>query len=213
MQEGLLRTRRRVLDISSTDLNNLKTSGDYDGASLTNSPDGTTAWFYVEVLRHSTDNLWVMQRARLLGTEEMVWVRLLLNGTWGSWYIQPSLYSARQWAAQQYMAVTTLTDAATIAWAAANAQKAKVTLGGSRTMGAVTGAVEGATYLLWVIQDATGSRTITWTTSGAGSFDFGTDGAPTLTTTASKADLLEFEALSIGGTLKLRMKKITKGFA
>lgn len=86
-------------------------------------------------------------------------------------------------------------------------------LGGNRTMLATVGAVEGASYYLWVIQDGTGTRTITWTTSGAGSFDFGTDGAPTLTTTASRADLLCFEAISIAGTLKLRFAGIKKGFA
>ena len=52
-----------------------------------------------------------------------------------------------------------------------------------------------------------------YTTTGAGSFDFGTVGAPTLTLTASKADLLCFEAITIGGTLKLRYCGIKQGFA
>lgn len=114
---------------------------------------------------------------------------------------------------QQYFTLATLTDGATINWAAAGAQKAKVTIAGNRTMAAVTGAVEGATYLLWVIQDGTGSRTLSWTTSGAGSFDFGTAGAPTLTTTASQGDLLSFEAITIASTLKLRFAGIAKGFS
>lgn len=122
------------------------------------------------------------------------------------------LSQAQAWTAQQYVTLGTLTDGASISWDVSTAQKAKVTLGGSRTMSAVTNAVEGTTYTLWVIQDGTGSRTISWTTTGAGSFDFGTDGAPTLTTTASKADLLAFEAISIGGTLKLRYAGIKKGF-
>lgn len=120
--------------------------------------------------------------------------------------------TAQAWTAQQYVTLATLTDGANISWNVATGQKAKVTLGGNRTMDAVSNAEEGATYTLWVIQDGTGSRTITWTTSGAGSFDFGTDGAPTLTTTASKADLLAFEAISLGGTLKLRFAGIKKGF-
>lgn len=123
-----------------------------------------------------------------------------------------TLSTAQAWTAHQYVTLGTLTDAANIDWTVSTAQKAKVTLGGNRTMNAVTGAVEGATYFLWVIQDGTGTRTITWTTSGAGSFDFGADGAPTLTTTASKADLLCFEAISIGGTLKLRFAGIKKAF-
>ncbi len=120
---------------------------------------------------------------------------------------------------QVYAPLQTITDGANLTWtvntgaSGIGGQKAKVTLGGNRTMLAVVGAIEGASYYLWVIQDGTGTRTITWTTSGAGSFDFGTDGAPTLTTTASRADLLCFEAVTIAGTLKLRFAGIKKGFA
>jgi hypothetical protein len=107
----------------------------------------------------------------------------------------------------------TLSDGANIAWNCNSGAKAKVTLEGNRTMDAVTNAIEGTSYSLWIIQDGTGGRTITWTTSGAGSFDFGSEGAPVLTATASRADLLGFEAVSIGGTLKLRFAGIKKGFA
>jgi hypothetical protein len=116
-------------------------------------------------------------------------------------------------AVQQGFPLSTLTDAANIDWNTRTAQKAKVTLAGNRTMNAVTNAAEGTTYTLWVIQDATGSRTLSWTTSGAGSFDFGAAGAPTLTTTANQADILMFEAISIGGTLKLRYCGIMKGYS
>jgi hypothetical protein len=81
------------------------------------------------------------------------------------------------------MAVQTLTDAATVSWDMSTAINAKVTLGGNRTL-AVSNPKEGATYSLGVIQDGTGSRTVTWPSS----FDWGTTGAPTLTTTASKRD-------------------------
>lgn len=131
--------------------------------------------------------------------------------TAGTDYVAPG--TATAFTAHQGFTLATITDAANLAWTVSSGQKAKVTLGGNRTMNAVTGAVEGYTYFLWVIQDGTGSRTITWTTTGAGSFDFGTDGTPTLTTTASRADLLAFEAITIGGTLKLRFAGIRKGFA
>jgi hypothetical protein len=121
--------------------------------------------------------------------------------------------TAQSWTKRQGFSVSTLTDGATITWDVTSAQKAKVTLGANRTMGAVSNAVDGDTYTLEVFQDATGSRTLTWTTSGAGSFDFGTAGAPTLTTTASKADILCFEAVTIGGTLKLRYLGAALGFA
>jgi len=107
----------------------------------------------------------------------------------------------------------TLTDGANISWDAALGNKAKVTLGGNRTVLAVSNAIEGAQYTLTVVQDGTGSRTLTWTTSGAGSFDFGASGAPTLTTTASRADVLRFEAVSVAGTIKLRYQGANLGFA
>jgi hypothetical protein len=116
-------------------------------------------------------------------------------------------------AGQAALTLQTLTDGANVAWDCSAGAKAKVTLGGNRTVDAVTNAVEGTSYTLWLIQDGTGGRTLTWTTSGAGSFDFGDDGAPTLTTAANEADVLGFEAISIGGTLKLRFVGIKKGFA
>lgn len=99
-------------------------------------------------------------------------------------------------------------------WNAALGQKAWVQLTNTPSaMPAVANAVEGTTYFLWVAQDGTGSRTITWTTTGTGSFDFGAAGAPALTTTAARADLLTFEAVLINGTLKLRYTGIAKGFS
>lgn len=114
---------------------------------------------------------------------------------------------------QATMPLQTLTDGASIAWNCASGAKAKVTLAGNRAMAAVTNAIEGTAYTLWVIQDGTGGRTLTWATTGAGSFDFGAEGAPLLSTMANKADLLGFEALTIGGVLKLRFVGIKKGFA
>jgi hypothetical protein len=78
----------------------------------------------------------------------------------------------------------TLTDGATISWDMEAGFNAKVTLGGNRTLGTPTNPKAGMTYCLAVIQDATGSRTMTWPSA----FDWGTTGAPTLTTTASKRD-------------------------
>jgi hypothetical protein len=80
-------------------------------------------------------------------------------------------------------AILSLTDGATVSWDMSLGYNAKVTLGGNRTL-AVSNPVEGMTYCLGVNQDATGSRTMTWPAS----FNWGTTGAPTLTTTASKRD-------------------------
>ena len=90
---------------------------------------------------------------------------------------------------------TTLTDAATISWDLSQNQVVKVTLGGDRTFAAPTNAVEGATYILVLIQDGTGSRTITWNSA----YKFAGGTAPTLTTTANRADIITF--VCIGSVL------------
>jgi len=82
----------------------------------------------------------------------------------------------------------TLTDAATITWNSLTQSVAKVTLGANRTMGLASGGVTGAFISLLVIQDGTGSRTITWNAA----YEFAADTAPTLTTTANKGDLFVF---------------------
>jgi hypothetical protein len=84
---------------------------------------------------------------------------------------------------------TTLTDGATIDWALGSNQVAKVTLAGNRTMNAATGNVEGATYVLEVIQDATGSRTLSWNAE----FKWENDVAPTLASGASERTIIMFK--------------------
>ena len=82
----------------------------------------------------------------------------------------------------------TLTDASTISWNVLTSPVAKVTLGANRTLGAGTGAVTGSFQSLLVIQDGTGSRTLSFNAA----YEFKDDTAPTLTTTASKGDLFVF---------------------
>ncbi len=80
-----------------------------------------------------------------------------------------------------------LTDAATIATDASLGNHFRVTLGGNRTLGNPTNPVDGQKVMWELIQDATGSRTITLDTK----FALGSDiTAVTLTTTASKRDFL-----------------------
>ena len=86
--------------------------------------------------------------------------------------------------------VVTLTDAATIAVDASLGNHFKVTLGGNRTMGVPSNPTDGQKIMFEVIQDGTGSRTITFS-GGAGGFSFGTDiTGVTLTTTANKRDFV-----------------------
>lgn len=90
-------------------------------------------------------------------------------------------------------APVTLTDGATINTDAAASKHFRVTLAGNRTIANPTWGgvvVDGKTITYEIIQDATGSRTITW----GGKFTFGTDVAsPTLTTTGARRDFVTFQ--------------------
>lgn len=85
------------------------------------------------------------------------------------------------------------TDWATITFDLATANIHTVTLGGNRTL-AVSNVSVGQVFALRLLQDATGSRTVTWfsTIKWSGGI------APTLTTTASKADLIGFVCTGSG---------------
>jgi hypothetical protein len=83
---------------------------------------------------------------------------------------------------------STLTDQATITWDASTQDVCKVTLAGNRTMAAPTNNTTGQFISILVIQDGTGSRTLTWNAV----FEFASDTAPTLTTTASLGDVFVF---------------------
>jgi hypothetical protein len=105
-----------------------------------------------------------------------------------------------------YFPEATLTDGTTITWDASVAQVAKVTLGGNRTLSAPTNGATGQFISLLVIQDGTGSRTLTWNSA----YEFASDTAPTLTTTASLGDLFTFRYngtkwLETGRNLKLTL--------
>ena len=101
---------------------------------------------------------------------------------------------------------TTLTDGSTITWDASTQDVAKVTLAGNRTLGSASNGTTGQFISLLVIQDGTGSRTLTWNAA----YEFAADTAPTLTTTASKGDLFVFRYngskwLEVGRNLNLTL--------
>ena len=103
-----------------------------------------------------------------------------------------------------YNPETSLTDAATITWDVQAMPITKVTLGANRILGLPTNGVAGQFISLLIIQDGTGSRTLTWNAV----FEFPLDAAPTLTTTADLGDLFVFRYhnskwLQVGSTLAL----------
>lgn len=85
------------------------------------------------------------------------------------------------------------TDGATITFDLDEANIHTVTLGGNRTL-AISNEDAGQAFVIRLAQDGTGSRTVTWfsTIKWAGG------SAPTLTTTASKADVFGFICTSSG---------------
>ena len=102
----------------------------------------------------------------------------------------------------------TLTDDTTITWDVIDSPVAKVTLAGNRTLSAPSGTtpISGQFVSLLIIQDGTGSRTITWNAA----YEFTEDTAPDLTETASKGDLFTFRYngskwLEIGRNLDLTL--------
>ena len=100
----------------------------------------------------------------------------------------------------------TLTDASTITWNALTQPVCKVTLGANRTIGLASGGVAGAFISILIIQDGTGSRTVSWNAA----YEFASDTAPTLTTTAAKGDLFVFRYngakwLEVGRNLALTL--------
>jgi hypothetical protein len=102
----------------------------------------------------------------------------------------------------------TLTDGATITWDVIDSPVAKVTLAGNRTLSAPSGTtpIAGQFISLLIIQDGTGSRTITWNAV----YEFAADTAPTLTATANLGDLFTFRYngvkwLEVGRNLALTL--------
>ena len=90
-----------------------------------------------------------------------------------------------------YAGVAALTDAATIALDASLANHFRVTLAGNRTLGVPTNPVDGQRIMIEVIQDATGSRTLTLTTGSNGAFAYGADITTiTLSTAANARDFI-----------------------
>jgi hypothetical protein len=91
-----------------------------------------------------------------------------------------------------YMSLDALTDAATIAVDMSVGNNFSVTLGGNRTLGNPTNLNAGQSGVIFITQDATGSRTLAYSSF----WDFPSQTAPTLTTTANAVDVLVYTVRS-----------------
>ena len=110
------------------------------------------------------------------------------DGSQAGGFAVANLKTAQEFTATQNFNATTLSDASTVSWDASANQVTSVTLGGNRTLGAASNQIDGGVYVISVIQDGTGSRTLSFNSN----YKFVGGTAPTLTTTASARDVLVF---------------------
>lgn len=92
-----------------------------------------------------------------------------------------------------YGTITSNTDGATITFDLSASDWHTVTLGGNRTL-ALTGGTTGQQFTITLVQDGTGSRTVTWWSG----IKWPAATIPTLTTTAGKADVFTFKQTGTG---------------
>jgi hypothetical protein len=95
----------------------------------------------------------------------------------------------RAWAAAETVA---LTDAATITVDMGTFINATVTLGGNRALGNPTNAKVGQSGFIRIVQDGTGSRTLSY----GSDWKFSNGSDPTLTTTAAATDILYYTVIA-----------------
>ena len=110
------------------------------------------------------------------------------DGSQAGGFALPSLKTAQEFTKTQNFNATTLTDQATITWDASANQVTSVTLTNNRTLAAATNQVDGGVYVLSVVQDGTGSRTLSFNSN----YKFTGGSAPTLTTGANARDVIVF---------------------
>lgn len=99
------------------------------------------------------------------------------------------------WTGQQYFDATTLTYSGTIAWNLNTNQVTELTLTGDATLSNPTNVQDGATYILHVKQDGTGTHNLTFSSN----YKFVGDVIPTITSNANYRDVFTFTAM--GGVL------------
>lgn len=96
-----------------------------------------------------------------------------------------------------YQAMTTDVDAEPVTFNLSLSNIHTLTLGGNRTL-KVSNATVGQMFLLRLIQDGTGNRTVTWDPSNFGTIKWPSATAPTLSTTAGSVDVFAFLCTSSG---------------
>lgn len=99
------------------------------------------------------------------------------------------------WSGQQYFDSTTLTFSSNISWDLNLNQVTELTLTGDATLNNPTNIQNGSTYILHVVQDGTGTHSLSF----GSNYKFVGDAAPTISPTANYRDIFTFSAM--GGNL------------
>ena len=97
-----------------------------------------------------------------------------------------------------------LTEQASISWDVQASPVSQVTLGGNRTLANPTNPKNGGVYVIEAKQDSTGNRTLAY----GNAYNFGEEGTPVLSTTASASDVLCF----LYTDSEMKLISIVKGF-
>lgn len=140
-------------------------------------------------IRNETNDAWIsivtLNQTSNVVTSFAATPALATNNT----YTGTNTYSSTMIAnGNAYMSIDALTDAATIAVDMSVGNNFSVTLGGNRTLGNPTNLTAGQSGVIFITQDATGSRTLAYSSF----WDFPSQTAPTLTTTANAIDVLVY---------------------
>lgn len=111
------------------------------------------------------------------------------------------LFGKKGYFAEQTLSIDSSNN---VAWNLSTQQVAKLTLTGNVTLSAPSNQQAGAFYSIALIQDGTGSRTVTFNSA----YKFTGATAPTLTTTASAKDIIIFKSdgtnlLEVGRSLNI----------
>jgi hypothetical protein len=101
---------------------------------------------------------------------------------------------AQSFTAAQRGAISALTDGATITPDFAVANNFSVTLGGNRTLANPSNLTAGQSGSIFIVQDATGSRTLAY----GSQYDFIGGTAPTLSTAANSVDRIDYVVRTTG---------------
>ena len=130
--------------------------------------------------QHSTANDEIVAVAAKVGTGSSTPV--------ANAYLKGSGTGSSTWTAvPAQSACVTASDAATVTFDLSAGPKQVVTLGGNRTL-AVSNVLSGHAFVIKLVQDGTGSRTVTWFST----IKWPDNVVPTLTTTLNKSDTFGF---------------------